>query len=395
MTENKELATRTAEAGAQNVERLAATGGNGWLAVTHYSALASLAQAMCRAKIAPKDMTPEAALGIMAFGLEMGFGPIASLKSIAFVNGKASMYGDGIMALLMRSGELADMPEETIAGDGDQRTATCTLRRKGLATTITRTFSMADAKRAGLLSKSGPWAQYPDRMLRWRAFGWAARDGFADVLNGMWTREEAQDIPTDAVEVRTVERPSAFASAPFAAPPAEPLPPGDAEITSRTPVRRAAPMPEVEPGPIPLAKPAPAGGNGGIDEAPNRGGVWTPEHKRLADAILALAEGDKEIAAGICERYTEFTNPKGERVRGVRSVADMRLKRVRATWPRVQKDFDALNAEDAGVQSPAAAADAASCVEDRRPARKARPADDEEEIAAIEAGAALDDGLPF
>ena len=213
--------------------------------------------------------------------------------------------------------------------------------------------------------------------------------------SGVWIEQVREWLQTGEHVPPSVQ-PSAFASAPFAAPPAEPLPPGDAEITSRTPIRRAASMPEVEPGPIPIAKPAPSGGNGDIDEAPNRGGVWTPEHKRLADAILALAEGDKEIAAGICERYTEFTAKDGKRVRGVRSVADMKLKRVRATWPRVQKDYEAMLAEDAGARDPVAEADAASCVEDRRPARKAQPADDEaEEIAAIEAGAALDDGLPF
>jgi hypothetical protein len=52
---------------------------------------------------------------------------------------------------------------------------------------------MADAKRAGLLGKAGPWAQYPARMLALRARGFALRNAFADALRGLITAEEAQD----------------------------------------------------------------------------------------------------------------------------------------------------------------------------------------------------------
>jgi hypothetical protein len=56
-------------------------------------------------------------------------------------------------------------------------------------------FSVADAKRAGLWGKSGPWTQYPRRMLQLRARGFALRDAFPDVLKGLVTAEEAQDYP--------------------------------------------------------------------------------------------------------------------------------------------------------------------------------------------------------
>jgi hypothetical protein len=52
---------------------------------------------------------------------------------------------------------------------------------------------MADAKRAGLAGKSGPWSQYPARMLALRARGFALRNAFADALRGLVTAEEAQD----------------------------------------------------------------------------------------------------------------------------------------------------------------------------------------------------------
>jgi hypothetical protein len=72
--------------------------------------------------------------------------------------------------------------------------ATCTVWRKG-GTKHTQSFSQADAQKAGLWGKSGPWTQYPKRMLQMRARGFALRSQFADALAGLITREEAEDMP--------------------------------------------------------------------------------------------------------------------------------------------------------------------------------------------------------
>ena len=74
--------------------------------------------------------------------------------------------------------------------------ATCEAKRRGDAEPVVSRFSMADAKRAGLAGKTGPWTQYPKRMLQMRARGFALRDAFPDLLRGFVTAEEAQDYPT-------------------------------------------------------------------------------------------------------------------------------------------------------------------------------------------------------
>ena len=71
---------------------------------------------------------------------------------------------------------------------------TCTVRRRGVESPISATFSLDDAKAAGLLSKPGPWQEYRTRMLQMRARAWALRAGFADVLRGVALAEESQDI---------------------------------------------------------------------------------------------------------------------------------------------------------------------------------------------------------
>jgi hypothetical protein len=96
-----------------------------------------------------------------------------------------------------------------MSGEGDKLVATCTAIRVG-AEPVVRSFSVEDAKKAGLWGKAGPWQQYPKRMLQMRARGFAVRDAFPDVLRGLITAEEAADIPArDAFAGPTIEHTAA------------------------------------------------------------------------------------------------------------------------------------------------------------------------------------------
>jgi hypothetical protein len=135
-----------------------------------------------------------------------------SLQSIAVINGRPCVWGDAALALV-QSSPVCEYVKEYTEGQGDTLTAVCEAKRRGYpAPTISR-FSMADAKRAGLAGKSGPWSQYPERMLALRARGFALRNAFADCLRGLVTAEEAQDYPqaapTQAVTVTQPEPPAA------------------------------------------------------------------------------------------------------------------------------------------------------------------------------------------
>jgi hypothetical protein len=110
-----------------------------------------------------------------------------SVQRIAVINGRPAIWGDALPALLWAKGFKLI---ETVT-DG---VATCTVVRPD-GERITRSFTNADAKKAGLLGKPGPWQQYPDRMLQMRARGFAARDGAADVLAGLYVAEELADAP--------------------------------------------------------------------------------------------------------------------------------------------------------------------------------------------------------
>jgi hypothetical protein len=138
---------------------------------------------------------PNATMAAIVRGMEIGLPPMQALSSIAVINGRATVWGDAIPALVQRAGHHVDVDYE---GAGEGLTAVATLTRGDTGKKVVRRFSIADAKRAGLLGKAGPWQQYPQRMIAHRARTWAVRDGAADALMGLQVSEEVQDYGPDA-----------------------------------------------------------------------------------------------------------------------------------------------------------------------------------------------------
>jgi hypothetical protein len=139
---------------------------------------------------------PQDIMVCVQWGMELGLAPLQALQNIAVINGKPSVYGDAAMALVQAS-PLCEGVEEFIEGEGTTNLiAVCVAHRKGRKP-VRSTFSVEDAKRAGLWGKQGPWQAYPKRMLAMRARGFALRDAFPDVLKGLITAEEAQDYPSE------------------------------------------------------------------------------------------------------------------------------------------------------------------------------------------------------
>jgi len=160
-----------------------------------------MAQLILRSGVAPRDMQSADKIVTAIFhGLEVGMKPIQAVQSIAVINGRPTLWGDGALGVV-RGSDLVEDFEETFKGEfrvgpecPDDFRAVCRIKRKDNASDIVREFSVADAKAAGLWSKSGPWKTYPKRMLQMRARSWALRDGFADVLKGLGITEEVRDF---------------------------------------------------------------------------------------------------------------------------------------------------------------------------------------------------------
>jgi len=166
----------------------------------------TLAEAMEYAKVlAQSDLVPTEYQGKPAncviaikMGEEVGLNPFQALQSIAVINGKPSLYGDAGLGIIMASEKLESI-EET--WDEATLTSTCTLKRKGVQQPVTRSFSIADAKRIKVWEKGQMriladrlmYQNHPRRMTQMRARWWASRDLFADVLKGLRGAEEQEE----------------------------------------------------------------------------------------------------------------------------------------------------------------------------------------------------------
>lgn len=160
-----------------------------------FSELVQFAQMAAKSNMVPPTYKgqPESIMLAIQMGSELGLAPMQSLQNIAVINGRPAVWGDAVLGLCRQSAVCKDIVE-TVTGEGDRMVATCTAVRVG-AEPIVRSFSVEDAQKAGLWNKTGPWQQYPRRMLQMRARGFAVRDAFPDVLRGLITAEEAADTP--------------------------------------------------------------------------------------------------------------------------------------------------------------------------------------------------------
>lgn len=204
-----------------------------------------LAQMIAVSGLAPKGMDrPEQITAAIAHGLEIGLAPMQAVQSIAVVNGRPTVWGDAALGLVRGSGLMEDF-EEVMEGSGEAMRAVCRAKRAGQASEIVRTFSIADARAAGLWGKQGPWRQYPKRMLQLRARAFCLRDGFADVLKGLQVTEEVRDYHGPSVPAAgDAPRPKAVTAAELLGKPDPELPPQDAEFEEAVPVDHADGTPE-------------------------------------------------------------------------------------------------------------------------------------------------------
>lgn len=175
----------------------------GGVSLQNMSEVKEFARMAFKSGLCPKgiDSIEKAAIAIQMGG-ELGLKPMQSIQNIAVINGRPTLWGDALIGVVLGS-PLCDDIDERVEGTGDGAVAICRAKRRGSPEYNERRFDVADAKKAGLWGKAGPWQQYPKRMLQMRARGFCLRDTFPDILKGIITAEEAIDLN----EIEVAERP--------------------------------------------------------------------------------------------------------------------------------------------------------------------------------------------
>jgi hypothetical protein len=134
----------------------------------------------------------------------MNASPMAVMQNIYIVHGKPSWSSQFIISCINSCGKFSPLRFEMI-GEGDD--ATCFARAEDVATGHRiegPPVSIAMAKKEGWFSKNGSkWQTMPELMLRYRAATFFGRLYCPEMLMGMHTRDEIEDMkPAQAKVVK-------------------------------------------------------------------------------------------------------------------------------------------------------------------------------------------------
>jgi hypothetical protein len=171
-----------------------------------FDELHRFANYVVKSNFAPKGMTKvEDAMAAIQLGAEVGLSPMSALQRIAVINGRPTVWGDALLGICQRFNRFDHGAfRESLEGKEyeDTYTAICFVKRIGSEAGVESRYSVADAKKANLWGKQGTWTTNPKRMLKYRARAFALRDAFADVVTGLYDRDEMLDA--DMHEARVV-----------------------------------------------------------------------------------------------------------------------------------------------------------------------------------------------
>ena len=174
---------------------------DGMMQVSNLEQATAQADMMIKSGLLPKSyQNSSQVLAAMHFAKELNLPPMVALRQISVINGTPSVWGDLPMALVQKTGNLADLRqffvddnmEEICSKNKNLKSevyaAICRMKRVGMESWNEAFFTMDEAKRAGLSGK-GVWRQYPKDMMKYKAVARCIKIFFSDCLYGASIQE--------------------------------------------------------------------------------------------------------------------------------------------------------------------------------------------------------------
>jgi hypothetical protein len=156
------------------------------------------AEILLKSGMLPKELNTKEKIAVLIMkAKELNMPALEAISHLYVVNQKVAIDSSGMLALILRSG-LA----KKIHFGGDGTSAWCEMERKDGVISFKYTFTIEDARRAGLLNKES-WQKYTKELLVARAISGCARKVFPDVVGGLYTVEElgGEEVPELPIEL--------------------------------------------------------------------------------------------------------------------------------------------------------------------------------------------------
>lgn len=219
--EEVQTATRISEDSTLATSTLRATRQGGVMPTT-IEEMWRIAVWFAKSELIPKSFnTPEKVFVALQYCYEQGLAPFSSMQWLMVQNGRVAEWGDLPVSRVLSAKD--DHGKSICVGgirdrlDGldigmitDDTVAVVWSKRKGCSDLIEHSFSVADAKQAGLWGgenikeewkrKLCVWVKYPKAMLIWRAKQIHLRAVYADVLHGAVLAEDVPPVGVPAAQ---------------------------------------------------------------------------------------------------------------------------------------------------------------------------------------------------
>jgi hypothetical protein len=200
------------------------------------------AKLLSSSDLVPKNYQGHIANCVLALHVAdgMGMDPFMVMQELNIIHGRPSFSAKMVIALINTKGPFIGSVKFRFDGEGDARSCTAYAKHADDGEIVEQTVTIKNAKDEGWFQKSGSkWQTIPDLMLQYRSAAWLGRVYCPEVLMGMQTTEEVEDVFGDS-QYRGPER------AKDVSPPEDVVEP---EAPAEDPSQKAPETPEEAPSP--------------------------------------------------------------------------------------------------------------------------------------------------
>lgn len=156
-----------------------------------FQEVVDLAKVLSQANIIPSALRgkPNDVAAIVLHGASLGIDAMSAIRSMHIIEGKPTLSADLMVGLAKRS----PVCEYFILVESTDEVATWETKRRGDPKPVRLSFTIAQARAAGLTGKS-TWKAYPAAMLRARGASGLGRAVYSDLFAGVYDPDELETV---------------------------------------------------------------------------------------------------------------------------------------------------------------------------------------------------------